>query len=93
MTSGKPDFATNQDGARVAGALNALLGLVRLTLAEPPDLAIATAYFNPGGYALLAEELDSRSATSYRTTPPSPHAASPRCAATSRAPWRSTRMT
>jgi len=59
MTYGpKPDFATNQADRRVADAINGHLEFLRSTWAEPPELAIATAYFNPGGYALLADALD-----------------------------------
>jgi hypothetical protein len=54
----KPEFATNGPGGRVADAICAHLAHLRETLAHPPELAIATAYFNPGGYELLADELD-----------------------------------
>ena len=54
----KPEFATNRPGERVADAISAHLAHLRETLAHPPELAIATAYFNPGGYGLLADELD-----------------------------------
>ncbi len=56
--SAKPEFATNRSGERVADAICAHLAHLRETLANPPELAIATAYFNPGGYSLLADELD-----------------------------------
>ncbi|WP_201294721.1 helicase-related protein [Nocardiopsis sp. FR4] len=56
----RPEFATNapEKGETVAGAINTLLGGLRTRLVQPPDLAIATAYFNPGGFSLLAEELE-----------------------------------
>lgn len=54
----KPEFVTNSNDGRVADALNGYLAHLRETLAAPPSLAIATAYFNPGGYGLLADELD-----------------------------------
>jgi superfamily II DNA or RNA helicase len=54
----KPEFATNRPDERVADAINAHLEYLRTTWAEPPELSIATAYFNPGGYGLLANELD-----------------------------------
>ena len=54
----KPEFATNRPGERVADAICAHLAHLHETLAHPPELAIATAYFNPGGYELLADELD-----------------------------------
>ena len=56
--SPKPEFATNRPGDRVADAVNAHLAHLRETLAHAPELAIATAYFNLGGYGLLADELD-----------------------------------
>jgi hypothetical protein len=58
MTTGKPEFATNRQGERVADAVNALLGHLRTTWKTLPDVAIATAYFNPGGFSLLADELE-----------------------------------
>lgn len=55
----RPTFATNRPSSRetVADALNALLRGMRAALAQPPPVSIATAYFNPGGFRLLAEEL------------------------------------
>jgi hypothetical protein len=54
----KPEFIVNSEDLTVAGAINAHLAHLRTTLVEPPDLAIATAYFNVGGYSLIASELD-----------------------------------
>ena len=56
----KPEFATNDEaaGERVADAINTLLAGIRQRWANPPNLAIASAYFNPGGFNLLADELD-----------------------------------
>lgn len=55
----RSDFATNRNsGDRVADAINGLLGGLRTRLITPPKLAIATAYFNPGGFNLLADELE-----------------------------------
>ncbi|MEU7255250.1 helicase-related protein [Streptomyces rimosus] len=56
----RPTFATNggQDHATVARALNALLYGMRTHLAQKPPLAIASAYFNPAGFNLLAGELE-----------------------------------
>ncbi|GGM15752.1 helicase-related protein [Nakamurella endophytica] len=56
----RPEFATNDlsSGQQVATAINSLLGYLRGKWIEPPALAIATAYFNPGGFNLLAEELE-----------------------------------
>jgi hypothetical protein len=54
----KPTFLTNRDDESVAQQLNAHLSHLRTTLIEPYELAIASAYFNVGGYRLLADELD-----------------------------------
>ncbi len=55
-----PIFATNHPdrGETVAGEINRLLGGLRRELKNPPDLAIATAYLNPGGFALIADEVE-----------------------------------
>ncbi len=55
-----PVFATNHPdrGETVAGEINRLLGGLREELKNPPDLAIATAYLNPGGFALIADEVE-----------------------------------
>jgi len=54
----KPTFLTNRDNESVAQSLNAHLAHLRTTLIEPYELAIASAYFNVGGYQLMAEELN-----------------------------------
>ena len=59
-----PVFATNRPetdgraGERVADEINRLLSGMRTQLADAPDLAIATAFLNAGGYELLADELE-----------------------------------
>ncbi|MCZ4561809.1 SNF2-related protein [Rhodococcus sp. IEGM 1401] len=57
-----PDFATNnqasEDPDRVADRVNELFRLLRHNKVTPPPLAIATAYINPGGFGLLADELE-----------------------------------
>lgn len=57
-----PDFATNHaasDGAvTVADKVNELFRLLRVNKMTPPPIAIATAYVNPGGFSLLALELE-----------------------------------
>jgi superfamily II DNA or RNA helicase len=62
MTGGdfRPTFATNRPGTgeTVAQALNELLHGMRTNLALPPAVSIATAFFNPGGFRLLADELE-----------------------------------
>lgn len=56
----RPTFATNQPemGETVAQALNALLYGMRAHLAVAPAISIATSFFNPGGFNLLAGELE-----------------------------------
>jgi len=57
-----PDFATNhlasEAAVTVADRVNELFRLLRENKVEPPPIAIATAYINPGGFALLADELE-----------------------------------
>lgn len=57
-----PDFATNHSaseaGLRVADRVNELFRLLRENKVEAPPIAIATAYINPAGFALLADELE-----------------------------------
>lgn len=61
MTNGWPPvFATNRPelDERVADQINALFEGVRQHAAEPPNIAIATAYINAAGFTLLADELE-----------------------------------
>jgi len=55
-----PIFATNDptSGERVADAINFLLSGSRKELINPPDVAIASAYINPSGFELIADELE-----------------------------------
>ena len=57
-----PDFATNHphsDAAEtVAEKVNTMFRLLRENKVNAPPVAIATAYINPGGFALLADELE-----------------------------------
>lgn len=57
----KPEVVTNRQGKTVASALQGYWNHLLLTMREPPRLAIATAYFNPGGFRLLAEQLENAS--------------------------------
>jgi len=57
-TNPKPEVVTNREGKTVAAALGAYWDYLIATHREPPRLAIATAYFNPGGFALLANQLE-----------------------------------
>ncbi len=54
----RPWFSTNRDGRSVADDLNGYLGWLHETRKEPVDLGISTAYFNPGGFGLLADRLE-----------------------------------
>ena len=49
----KPEVVTNKKGETVAKALSAYWQGLLDGLKEAPDLAISTAYFNPGGFSLL----------------------------------------
>lgn len=57
-----PDFATNHSpsdaATTVADKVNELFRLLRENKVMPPPIAIATAYINPAGFALLADELE-----------------------------------
>jgi len=55
-----PFFATNRPdkGETVAAVLRRLLSGARKGFAEPATLAVATAYMNPGGFLLLADDLE-----------------------------------
>ena len=57
-----PDFATNHSpsdaATTVADKVNELFRLLRENKVEAPPIAIATAYINPAGFALLADELE-----------------------------------
>lgn len=60
MTEHLPGFATNRPakGESVATEVNRLFSVLREQLAVKPEIAIATAYINPGGFNLLADELE-----------------------------------
>ena len=54
----KPEFLINREGERVADAINSHLEFLLQTQAQPFELAISTAYFNPDGFNLLADTLE-----------------------------------
>ncbi len=62
MSAGLPDFASNRTALEpdktVADRVNDLLRLMRENKLVPPAVAIATAYINPGGFDLVADELE-----------------------------------
>lgn len=55
-----PVFATNRPerGETVAVEVNRMLEGLRTQLAYPPNLALATAYINPQGFAMIADEVE-----------------------------------
>lgn len=81
-----PDFATNhlasEAAITVADRVNELFRLLRENKVQPPPIAIATAYINPAGFALLADELE----IAPRVRPPAGSGQKPsRCAQSRRA--------
>ena len=54
----RPELAINSTTETVADALNGFLTYAATGLVEDTHVAIATAYFNVGGYTCLAESLD-----------------------------------
>jgi hypothetical protein len=60
MTNSLPGFATNRpdQNQSVALEVNRLFSVLRQELVNKPDIAIATAYINPSGFNLLADELE-----------------------------------
>ena len=54
----KPEIATNRAGRTVAEALNGFITHTATEFVGGAHLDIATAYFNVGGYSLLADSLD-----------------------------------
>ena len=55
-----PMFASNRPDKNqtVAAELNKLFGLMRKRLRETPNISIATAFLNPSGFNLIADELE-----------------------------------
>ena len=55
-----PMFASNrpEKGETVASEINKLFGIMRKKLRETPNIAIATAFLNPAGFDLIADELE-----------------------------------
>ena len=54
----KPELALNRDGRTVADALNGFISHAATGFVGGASIDIATAYFNVGGYSLLADALD-----------------------------------
>ena len=59
----KPELAVNRAGNTVAEALNSFIGEPTTNRVGGARVDIATAYFNVGGYALLADALDKATCT------------------------------
>ncbi|HXG71759.1 MAG TPA: hypothetical protein VNJ04_14215, partial [Gemmatimonadaceae bacterium] len=53
----KPEFVDNRGGNTLAAALDAALAHLSATLAQPPDVDIATGYFNAEGFGRIADRL------------------------------------
>ncbi len=54
----KPEVITNKKGETVAKALSGYWQGLLDGMKEPPNFTISTAYFNPGGFSLLAHQLE-----------------------------------
>lgn len=54
----KPEFVDNRNGNTLVAALRGHLDWLQETYKQPVELSIATGYFNPEGFALIAEKLD-----------------------------------
>lgn len=54
----QPEFVDNRNENTLAAALIARIEHLCATLATPPDLDIATGYFNPEGFGILAARLE-----------------------------------
>ena len=54
----KPEFIDNRDGNTLVAALRGHLDWLGQTYAQPVELSIATGYFNPEGFALIADCLE-----------------------------------
>ncbi|MYG91499.1 MAG: hypothetical protein F4196_01175, partial [Acidimicrobiia bacterium] len=54
----QPEIATNRDGETVGEALSGFITYAADVFKGGARLDVATAYFNLGGYAILADVLD-----------------------------------
>ena len=54
----KPEFIDNRDGNTLAAALCGHLDWLAEAYRQPVELAIATGYFNPEAFAMIAERLE-----------------------------------
>ena len=53
----KPEFVDNRQGNTLATALQAHMEWLHAAFVNPTDLSIATGYFTPDGYSLIADQL------------------------------------
>ncbi|MCE9584402.1 MAG: helicase, partial [Planctomycetes bacterium] len=53
----RPEFVDNRHGNTMAAAIRAHLDYLKEKWRQPVELAIATGYFNPGGFGLIADRL------------------------------------
>ena len=56
-SSSKPEFVDNRDGNTLATALQTHMEWLHSEFVNPTDLSIATGYFTPDGYSLIADQL------------------------------------
>lgn len=54
----KPEFVDNRDGNTLVEALRGHLDWLHETFAQPVEVAIASGYFNPEGFFLIADQLE-----------------------------------
>lgn len=54
----KPEFVDNRNGTTLVAALRGHLDWLANTYARPIELSIASGYFNPEGFGLLADHLE-----------------------------------
>lgn len=54
----KPEFVDNRSGNTLLEALRGHMSWLKTTYREPLELCVATGYFNPKGFALLADHLE-----------------------------------
>jgi len=54
----KPEFIDNRDGNTLGAALRSHLRWLAETYKQPVELSIATGFFNPGGFAQIADQIE-----------------------------------
>jgi len=59
----KPEFVDNRGDNTLVKALKGHLNWIKHTYQNPVDLAIATGYFNPSGFGMVADDLEDLSRT------------------------------